>query len=60
MANSSHGYTNLVHDKKNGRLFTSNEVGVISIYSISNVFFFYKNNFTKIVDSDTFEFASNF
>src|SRR4051812_37012768 len=30
---SSHGYTNLVHDKKNDRFFLSNEVGVVFVYS---------------------------
>ena len=29
----SHGFTNLVADKKNYRLFLTNEVGVVSIYS---------------------------
>lgn len=33
----SHGYTNLFYDKKNERLFVTNEVGVISVYSVSNV-----------------------
>lgn len=39
---STHGYTNLVHDKKNERLFATNEVGVISAFSVSSVKF---NNF---------------
>jgi WD40 repeat protein len=32
----SHGFTNLVFDKKNDRLFLTNEVGVVFIYSISS------------------------
>jgi hypothetical protein len=34
---SSHGFTNILHDKKNSRLFTTNEVGVISVYSVATV-----------------------
>jgi hypothetical protein len=34
----SHGCTNLLYDKKNSRCFITNEVGVIYIYSIINVF----------------------
>lgn len=36
VANSSHGFTNLVSDKKNSRIFVTNEVGVISVYSIAS------------------------
>lgn len=32
----SHGFTNLVADRKNFRLFLTNEVGVVSIYSYSS------------------------
>ncbi len=35
VANGSHGFTNLVCDKKNNRIFVTNEVGVVSIYSIA-------------------------
>ena len=31
----SHGFTNLNYDRKNERIFLSNEVGVISVYSVS-------------------------
>jgi WD40 repeat protein len=31
----SHGFTNLVSDKKNERLFLTNEVGVVFVYSVS-------------------------
>ena len=37
VATSTHGFTNLIHDKKNERLFASTESGVISVYSISSV-----------------------
>ena len=33
---SSHGFTNLICDKKDSRIFLSNEVGVLSIYSIAS------------------------
>lgn len=32
----THGFTNLSHDRKNSRIFLTNEVGVVSIYSNSN------------------------
>ncbi len=35
VANGSHGFTNLVCDKKNSRIFLTNEVGVVSIYSFA-------------------------
>lgn len=35
VANGSHGFTNLVCDKKNSRIFVTNEVGVVSIYSVA-------------------------
>jgi hypothetical protein len=31
----SHGFTNLLSDKKNDRLFLTNEVGVVFVYSVS-------------------------
>ena len=34
----NHGITNLIHDKKNLRAFITNEIGVIYIYSVVNVF----------------------
>lgn len=36
VANASHGFTNLLCDKKNNRIFVTNEVGVVSIYSIAS------------------------
>ena len=36
VATGTHGFTNLVADKKNSRLFLTNEVGVVSIYSNSS------------------------
>lgn len=35
VATGSHGFTNLVYDRKNERIFLSNEVGVVSVYSVS-------------------------
>jgi WD40 repeat protein len=35
VTSGSHGFTNLVCDKKNERLFITNEVGVLFVYSIS-------------------------
>jgi WD40 repeat protein len=31
----SHGFTNLVYDRKNERIFLTNDVGVVSVYSVS-------------------------
>ena len=36
VALETHGFTNLVCDKKNSRLFLTNEVGVVFIYSNAN------------------------
>jgi hypothetical protein len=33
---SSHGFTNLVYDKKNERIFLTNEVGVLYVYSTTH------------------------
>jgi WD40 repeat protein len=33
----NHGYTNLVYDRKNIRLFITNEVGVVFIYTTTTV-----------------------
>jgi hypothetical protein len=35
IAVSTHGYTNLLHDKKNERMFLTNEAGCVFVYSIS-------------------------
>jgi WD40 repeat protein len=35
IANSTHGFTSLIHDKKNERMFLANEGGAIYVYSIS-------------------------
>ena len=35
VTSGSHGFTNLVFDKKNDRIFLTNEVGVVFVYSIS-------------------------
>jgi hypothetical protein len=34
IAVGTHGFTNLVYDKKNERFFLSNEVGVVFVYSV--------------------------
>jgi hypothetical protein len=34
---SSHGFTNLIYDKKNDRFFLSNEVGAILVYSVQGL-----------------------
>ena len=35
-AQSTHGFTNLIYDKKNERIFASNEMGTVSAFSVSS------------------------
>jgi WD40 repeat protein len=35
VATGSHGYTNLVYDRKNERIFLTNSVGVVFVYSVN-------------------------
>jgi hypothetical protein len=37
VASGSHGFTNLIYDKKNDRFFLSNEVGVVFVYSVQGL-----------------------
>jgi hypothetical protein len=49
IANGSHGFTNLTHDKKNERMFLTNEAGVVFIYQISG----YQQNLLHTVQTSS-------
>jgi hypothetical protein len=49
IANGTHGFTSLIHDKKNERMFLANEGGAIYVYSISG----YEQNLLNLVQTSS-------